>query len=371
MNSPVWQYLSFLLYPFALLYGLVLWVRNRLYDAGMLTSVEFSVPTIAVGNLSVGGTGKTPHVEYLIRLLQAHYRVATLSRGYNRKTKGYQLAGPKTTAADIGDEPMQFHRKFPEVTVCVGEERMLAVPQLMGDRPETEVILLDDAFQHRSIKPGLNLMVTDYSRLFTRDHVVPAGRLREGRKGYHRADGIIVSKCPAGLTAAEKENIRREINPLPHQQLYFTTLQYGVPAEMLTGEPVLIPENAKVLVVCGIARPEPLVQHLRQRHNNVSLLSFPDHYYYNRNDLEKIRLELDNLDGEGPAYIITTEKDAVRLNLLRDIIANMQLPFTVIPVEVAFLFGESAGFDRFVMEYTENALLAADETPPGWQTPQP
>lgn len=371
MKSPVWQYLSLLLYPFALLYGLVLWVRNRLYDAGMLSSVEFSVPTIAVGNLSVGGTGKTPHVEYLIRLLKDRFRVATLSRGYNRKTKGYLLAGPGSTASDIGDEPMQFHLKFPEVTVCVGEERMLAVPQLMGDRPETEVILLDDAFQHRSIKPGLNLMVTDYSRLFTRDHVVPAGRLREGRKGYHRANGIIVSKCPPDLSAAEKENIRREINPLPHQQLFFTALQYGVPADLLTGGAVMIPENARVLVACGIARPEPLVQHLRQKHRHVSLLSFPDHYYYNRSDLEKIRLELGHMDGDGPGYIVTTEKDAVRLSLLRDLIANMQLPFTVIPVEVAFLFGESPDFDRFVLEYTENALLAANEDPAGSQAPHP
>ena len=187
----MWQYLNYLLYPFSLLYGLVLWIRNRLYDNGVLTSVEFDLPVIAVGNLSVGGTGKTPHVEYLIRLLKDHYKTATLSRGYNRKTKGYLLAGPQSTAADIGDEPMQFHRKFPEVTVCVGEERMLAVPQLLGDQPDTAVILLDDAFQHRSIKPGLNLMVSDYSRLFTRDHVVPFGRLREGRKGYHRANGII------------------------------------------------------------------------------------------------------------------------------------------------------------------------------------
>ncbi len=361
----MWQYLSYLLYPFALLYGLVLWIRNRLYDAGMLSSVEFNLPTIAVGNLSVGGTGKTPHVEYLIRLLKDRYRTATLSRGYNRRTKGYQLAGAATTAADIGDEPMQFHRKFPDIYVCVGEERMLAVPQLIGDHPETQVILLDDAFQHRSIKPGLNLMVTDYSRLFTRDHVVPVGRLREGRKGYHRADGIIVSKCPAELTVSEKDNIRREINPLPHQQLFFTTLQYGVPAEMLTGVTVNIPPNARVLVVCGIARPEPLVQHLRQKHGHVSLLSFPDHYYYTRSDLDKIRREMDQMDGQGPAYIVTTEKDAVRLHLLRDIIANMQLPFTVIPVEIAFLFGEAAEFDRFIINYTDNALLAAFEELPG------
>lgn len=356
----MWHYLNYLLYPFSLLYGLVLWIRNRLYDNGVLTSVEFDLPVIAVGNLSVGGTGKTPHVEYLIRLLKDHYKTATLSRGYNRRTKGYLLAGSNSTAADIGDEPMQFHRKYPDVTVCVGEERMLAVPQLLGDQPETAVILLDDAFQHRSIKPGLNLMVTDYSRLFTRDHVVPVGRLREGRKGYHRADGIIVSKCPPGLSRQEKEAITREIAPLPHQQVYFTSLQYGAPYPMLPGGPAQLPGNASILVACGIARPEPMVQHLLQSHSNVHLLAFPDHYYYTRKDLDKMKEELEQLEG-GPKVIITTEKDAVRLQLLQEQITAMQLPVMVLPVEVSFLFEAAGSFNSYIFDYVEKAIAAGAE----------
>ncbi len=353
----MWQYLKYFLYPFSLLYGLVLWIRNRLYDNGMLTAVEFDLPVIAVGNLSVGGTGKTPHVEYLIRLLKQTWPVAALSRGYNRRTKGYILADARSTAAEIGDEPMQFHQKFPDITVCVGEERMLAVPQLLGDRPETQVILLDDAFQHRSIKPGLNLMVTEYGRLFTRDHVVPFGRLREGRKGYHRANGIIVSKCPPDLSVAEKEAIIREIAPLPQQRVFFTSLQYGQLYGMLNLLPQTLPADATILAVCGIARPEPLVQHLRQQYANVHLLSFPDHYYYTQKDLDKIRLELDQLDGNHK-YIVTTEKDAVRLHLLQERITAMQMPFTVVPVEVQFLFGEADSFNSYIFDYVAAALPA-------------
>ena len=360
----MWQYLNYLLYPFSLLYGLVLWIRNRLYDNGVLTSVEFDLPVIAVGNLSVGGTGKTPHVEYLIRLLKGHFNIATLSRGYNRRTKGFLLAKADTTAADIGDEPMQFHRKFPGITVCVGEERMLAVPELLGERPETQVILLDDAFQHRSIKPGLNLMVTDHSRLFTRDHVVPFGRLREGRKGYQRANGIIVSKCPPDLSRTEQDKLRAEIQPLPHQRLFFTTLHYGAPVDMLTNETAGIPGGASILVVCGIARPEPLVQHLLERYKNVHLLSFPDHYYYTQKDLDKIKLELDQLDGD-QKFIITTEKDAVRLHLLHERIGAMQLPFKVMPVEVAFLSGEEESFNSFIFDYVANSMLAAENEQAG------
>lgn len=356
----MWQYLNYLLYPFSLLYGLVLWIRNRLYDNGVLTSVEFDLPVIAVGNLSVGGTGKTPHVEYLIRLLKDQYKTATLSRGYNRNTKGFFIAGPQSTAADIGDEPMQFHRKFPEITVCVGEERMLAVPQLLGEQPDTAVILLDDAFQHRSIKPGLNLMVTDYSRLFTRDHVVPFGRLREGRKGYHRANAIIVSKCPPTLSVQEKEAITREIAPLPHQRVFFTTLRYGTPYPLLAGGPQQLPEQAAILVACGIARPEPMVQHLLQKHSNVHLLAFPDHYYYARKDLDKMKLELEQLDG-AQKVILTTEKDAVRLRLLEDQLQAMQLPVMVLPVEVSFLFEAAGSFNSYIFDYVAEAIAAGAE----------
>jgi len=348
------QYLKILLYPFSLLYGLVMWIRNRLYDSGTLTAVSFDIPMIAVGNLSVGGTGKTPHVEYLIRLLKERFSVATLSRGYNRKTRGFFLANEDSTAAQLGDEPMQFHQKFPDISVCVGEERMLAVPELLRERQETQVILLDDAFQHRSIKPGKNILVTEYNRPFTRDHVVPFGRLREGRKGYERADIIIVSKCPANMPEAEKQALTREIAPLPHQGLFFTCLQYGELYDMLSGQPVSVSPDASVLLVCGIARPAPLVQHLKDQYKEVFLLPFPDHYYYGNNDLEKIERELKGLPGT-EKLVITTEKDAVRLHLLQARLEQLGLQMAVIPVEISFLFGEGNSFNNYIFDYIEGA----------------
>ncbi|WP_160710969.1 tetraacyldisaccharide 4'-kinase [Chitinophaga solisilvae] len=349
------KYLKILLYPFSLLYGLVMWIRNRFYDKGLLTAVEFDIPTIAAGNLSVGGTGKTPHVEYLIRLLKDTFRVATLSRGYNRRTSGYILADEHSTAADIGDEPMQFHEKFPEISVCVGEERMLAIPQLLGDEPGTQVVLLDDAFQHRSIKPGMNILITDYRRRFTRDHVVPFGRLREGRKGYMRADCIIVSKCPPDLSVAEKQAIEKEISPLPHQRLFFTTLQYGALYDMITRQPVEIPASATVLLACGIARPEPLLEALKNRFSQVFLLSFPDHYYYSEKDIANIGKELNDLPGKDK-IVITTEKDAVRLHLLKKELAEQNLQLAVMPVEISFLFGEADSFNNFIFDYVGRHL---------------
>lgn len=350
----VLRYLKFLLYPFSLLYGLVMWIRNRLYDAGTLTAVSFDLPIIAVGNLSVGGTGKTPHVEYLIRLLKEHFTIATLSRGYNRRSRGYQLASENSTAAQLGDEPMQFHQKFPDISVCVGEERMLAIPQLLGEKPETQVILLDDAFQHRSIKPGFNILVTEYNRPFTRDHVVPFGRLREGRKGYERASCIIVSKCPPGMGEAEKQALQREIDPLPHQRLFFTSLQYGQPYDLFTQEPMLISPDATLLLVCGIARPAPLVQHLKAGFKEVFLLPFPDHYYYSNNDLEKISKELKDLPG-AEKVVITTEKDAVRLHLLQERLQELNLRIAVIPVEISLLFGEGNSFNNYIFDYIVGA----------------
>lgn len=337
-----------------MLYGLVMWTRNRLYDTGTLTAVSFDIPTIAVGNLSVGGTGKTPHVEYLIRLLKERYAVATLSRGYNRKSRGFLLADEESTAAHLGDEPMQFHQKFPDISVSVGEERMLAIPELLRERPETQVILLDDAFQHRSIKPGLNVLVTEYNRPFTRDHVVPFGRLREDRKGYERANTIIVSKCPPGLTETDKKALQREIGPLPYQRLFFTSLQYGPLYDMAGGGPVTASPDASILLVCGIARPAPLVQHLKDNFKEVFLLPFPDHYYYNNNDLEKISRELKGLPGT-EKLVVTTEKDAVRLHLLQPRLQQLGLNMTVIPVEISFLFGEGNSFNNYIFDYIEGA----------------
>ena len=255
-----------LLFPFSLLYWLGIAVRNFLYEKQVLKSSSFGLPLICVGNLSVGGTGKSPMVEYLIRLLEHRYHIATLSRGYKRKTKGYALAGPDTTALEIGDEPMQFHQKFPELPVAVGEERMVAIPQLLHDRPQTELIILDDAFQHRAVKAGLNILLTDYSNLFTRDFYLPTGDLRDLKSSYKRAEIIVVTKCKNGISAAEKEKIRNEIRPVNGQKLFFTGLEYGDPWHFTNGDPKPLKAETEVLLVTGIANPRPLKMMLEEKH---------------------------------------------------------------------------------------------------------
>lgn len=345
------------LYPFSVLYGLITWLRNGLYNKGIFSEIEFDIPTIAVGNLSVGGTGKTPHVEYLIRLLQEHFYVATLSRGFNRQTKGYLFADEKATALTIGDEPMQFYEKFPDIAVGVGERRTLALPQLLMDAPDTEVVLLDDAFQHRSIKPGINIMITEYQRPFTRDHIVPFGRLRESRKGYARADCIIVSKCPVDMSLVEKQQLQEEINPLPHQRLFFTTLQYGACYDFITGERDYVLPRTGVIAACGIANPQPMLNYLLTKTDEVKLLRFPDHYYYKKDDLEKMEHGLIQLSSEYK-MIITTEKDAVRLRLLQDRIIQKKLPLYILPLHISFLFEEKDQFNQYIMDYVYRAQEA-------------
>src|SRR3954463_5698973 len=251
-----------LLLPFALLYGLIVTIRNWLYDKKILRSATFSFPLICIGNLSVGGTGKSPMVEYLIELLQPDINVATLSRGYKRKTKGYGLATEATTALEIGDEPMQFHLKFPQIAVAVGEERLVAIPQLLQDRPETGVIILDDAFQHRAINAGLNILLTDFNKPFYNDWFLPTGDLRDERRSYKRAHIIVVTKCPPGLSMEEKNKITKGINLQKQQHLFFTTIQYGQPYHIISRQPISITQQHEVLLVCGIANPKPLKDYL-------------------------------------------------------------------------------------------------------------
>ncbi|HEX6332889.1 MAG TPA: tetraacyldisaccharide 4'-kinase, partial [Flavisolibacter sp.] len=240
-------------------------LRNWMYDRKIFRSTNFGLPLICVGNLAVGGTGKSPMVEFLVAHLHGRYRVATLSRGYKRKTRGYILAGPGTTANEIGDEPMQFYRKFPDVPVAVGEERLVAIPQLLHDRPDTQAIILDDAFQHRAIRAGLNILLTDYSNLFTRDFFLPTGDLRDARSSYRRADFVIVTKCPAALTEQERQSLVQEIKPLPHQKMYFTTILYGTPYHLTRKEFYFMDEQTEVLLVTGIANPRPLKNYLEDR----------------------------------------------------------------------------------------------------------
>jgi len=350
-----------LLYPLALLYGAVVWMRNKLYDSKFFSSIEFSLPVITVGNLSVGGTGKTPHVEYIIRLLQYRYRVATQSRGYKRRTQGFILADANANAVKIGDEPMQYHMKFPDLAVSVAEERMTGIPQLLGLRPDVEVVILDDAYQHRSVKAGLNILITDYSKPFYKDHVMPFGTLREGRKAYQRADVIIVSKCPADLSLAEADGIRRQIKPLADQQVFFTAIQYDTPYDFFTKEKLLL-SNANTVLVCGIARPEPLIKYLEGISANVHTLSYADHHYFLQRDLEEMKEAFNNWL-VADKIIVTTEKDAARLLVHSDKIREWGIRIAVLPIKISVLLGQAALFDALISTYVEKTI--AENMPPG------
>jgi tetraacyldisaccharide 4'-kinase len=349
VTEKILSYLKYLLYPFSLLYGLIIWIRNLCYDWEIISAVSFDIPTIAVGNLSVGGTGKTPHVEYLIRLLKEDFRVATLSRGYHRKTRDYQFAGQGADALQIGDEPMQFHLKFPEIAVAVGEDRVLALPQLLMDAPETEVVLLDDGFQHRSILPGLNILVTEFHRRFTKDHIVPFGRLRESRSGYRRADVIIVSKCPDSLSISEKGKIAVEIHPMPDQSLFFTTMDYENPVRIDGEHAVALSKADQVLLVTGIADPGPLRKLLAAAASQVIHMKFPDHYYYRAADLKEITNQFRKMPGDRK-LIITTEKDAARLTLLHAEFPQ-DFPCYVMAMKPRFLFGDEISFRQRIFGF--------------------
>ena len=334
-----------LLFPFALLYWLGIAVRNWLYNKNILHSTSFGLPVICVGNLAVGGTGKSPMVEYLIVLLREQFKIAILSRGYKRRTKGYALADESSTALDIGDEPMQFHTKFPGIPVAVGEERVLAIPQLMHDRPETQAIILDDAFQHRSIKAGLNILLTDYSNLFTRDFYLPTGDLRDLKSEYKRADIIVVTKCPNDLSESEKQKLVSEVNPGKDQSVFFTTMHYGQPYHLINKNSYTFSDTTEILLVTGIANPAPLKSLLESRSKAYQMLQYPDHRIFTIDDLKEIRTKFASMDSVDK-IILTTEKDAVRLVKFNTEIINW--PLYVIPVRHHFLYGEEGKFNQLV-----------------------
>lgn len=339
-----------LLLPFALLYGCIIILRNWFYDKGLFKSATFNLPIICVGNLSVGGTGKSPMTEYLIELLSNDYKLTTISRGYKRKTKGYVLANATTTALEIGDEPMQFHLKYPNISVGVGEERIVAIPQLLHDRPETEVIILDDAFQHRAVKAGLNILLTAYDDLFTHDFFLPTGNLRDQRASYKRADIIVVTKCPGTLAEVEKKQIADDIHLQEGQQLFFTGIEYGRPYHIINKTVKKVESNDEVLLVCGIANPKPLKEYLQQRTAAYYEMNYSDHHIFSIDDLQDIKKKYEEVTATNK-YIITTEKDAVRLFKFSE--ALQQLPLYVIPIRHRFLFNEGNAFDTTVLQFVK------------------
>jgi len=340
-----------LLLPFALLYWLGISIRNWMYNRNILKSASFGLPLICVGNLAVGGTGKSPMVEYLVANLKEKFKVATLSRGYKRKTKGYALANSTSTALEIGDEPMQFHLKFPEVPVAVGEERIHAIQQLLHDRRDTQAIILDDAFQHRSVKAGLNILLTDCNNLFTRDFYLPTGDLRDLKSSYKRAEIILVTKCKPDISAIEKQKLIAEINPTAGQNLFFTAIEYGQMYHICSNKVFNPGEKTEVLLVTGIANPRPLKKMLEEHSNSYHMLQYSDHHIFSIDDLKEIKQKFEEIK-TSDKIILTTEKDAVRLIKFNNIME--ELPIYAMPVRHRFLFGEGSQFDKLVIDFIQN-----------------
>ena len=350
-NSFFLKSFRVLLLPFALLYGIIIIVRNFLYNKKYLRSATFNFPLICIGNLVVGGTGKSPMVEYLVELLHPQFRIATLSRGYKRKTKGYALAKENTTALEIGDEPMQFHLKYPELPVAVGEERIVAIPQILQDKPETQAIILDDAFQHREVEAGFNILLTEYGDLYTKDFFMPTGDLRDQRSSAERANIIVVTKCPPQLAEAEQKKIIGELDPLANQQVFFTAIEYGTPYHILTKVQQQITQQVEVLLVCGIANPKPLKQYLLERASTYYQLDYSDHHIFRIDDLKDIQEKFEAITAR-QKIIITTEKDAVRLMKFSDQL--QQLPLYVLPIKHKFLFNQGQQFNDMVIGFIQN-----------------
>ena len=354
--------LRLLAWPFSLLYGLVVLLRNKLFDIGVFPSTEFKdVALIGVGNLSAGGTGKTPHVEYLVKLLHSKYRVGTLSRGYGRKTSGFRLADKDATTYDIGDEPKQFRHRFADdIPVAVDGNRVHGVRKLIEKFPELQVVLLDDVFQHRRIKPGLQIMLTDYANLFYQDHLLPTGYLREPKSGVRRADVIVVTKTPQLFSPLERKRIIKEINPQPYQKVFFSYITYGdfIPfgnnADCVrTDKEHFFAQNYSVILLTGIANSHSLEYFLKDKVKELLPFRFRDHHEFMPADLLRLKEMFDGVRSVNK-IILTTEKDAMRLQKpgLAEYLGN--LPVFYVPIEIAFHDSDAVSFNQQITDYVRS-----------------
>lgn len=347
--------IQILLLPFSFLYALILSIRNKLYDFNILPSKTFSnTITINVGNLNVGGVGKTPHVAYLVKLLSSEYNVAILSRGYKRKTRGFMVANHTSTFEDVGDEPLQFKKMFGNCTVAVDEKRDRGIKTIKENYPTTDVVLLDDAFQHRAVNPDINILVTEYSNLFVNDLVLPSGRLREWKSGYKRADIIIVSKCPIILSPIDRRRITEEIKPKDYQKIYFSYINYGNPKPFTPEAENYLEltkdKNTSILLITGIANPSPLYYYLKNNFKVVEHLKYPDHHPFSEKEIEELKTAFNTLIGNNK-LIITTEKDFMRLSLPRILPLINDLPVFYLPIGISFHGDDKKQFEEQILNY--------------------
>lgn len=330
-----------------------------MFDLNILLSKEFDFPVIVVGNITVGGTGKTPHVEYLVKLLKDKKKVAVLSRGYKRKSKGFVVAKETDNASAIGDEPRQIKRKFPEVAMAVEANRVKGIQKLMEGAAgfDPDVIVLDDAYQHRYVKPGLSILLVDYNRPLESDYILPYGRLRESMYEKKRANIVIVTKTPRELKPIDRRIIAKDMKLFPYQSLYFTFLKYGELTSVFgTSQAIKLEElkekEYKVLLVTGIANPVPLKEHLQKYVSQIEHLRFPDHHSYLQKDVKKIKQVFDGLSSENK-IIITTEKDAVRI-FDSKAFKDANLPICYLPIEVEFLDDDRKDFEQKITSFITN-----------------
>ena len=359
------------LLPLSFLYGMGVRFRNMLFDTGILESRSFPIPVISVGNITVGGAGKTPHVEYLIRLLCETKRVSVLSRGYKRRTKGYLLASSSSTSLELGDEPYQMYLKYGrQVHVAVSANRCEGIERLCSDpeTKDTDVILLDDAFQHRYVKPGVNILLVDYHRLIVYDKLLPAGRLREPKDGKRRADIVIVTKCPPDLRPMDFRVITKALNLYPYQKLFFTTIEYGDLIPLFSNSRSIalseITSDFEVLVLSGIASPQHLLCDIQKHTENVIPMTFRDHHLFTPKDIARINNTFDSLSSK--RIIITTEKDAARLVGLDGLSDDVRNHIYALPIKTTFLLEQQEQFDEFILSYvlknSKDSILHKSDT---------
>ncbi len=349
---------------FSWCYEGVVRLRNFLFDKGILKSNRFEIPIISVGNITTGGTGKTPFVEYLINLLEENFQVAVLSRGYKRKSKGYVLAKKDTKISELGDEAYWLRKKHPRIHVVVDKDRCHAVKKITSEdiTSNTDVILLDDAFQHRYIIPGISILLIDYHRQLVNDRLLPAGRLREPKSGVKRADIVIITKCPKDFEPSKDNVIAKSMNLLPHQQLYFATLEYGALTPVYYGSKLEL-ESIKednIMLLTGIALPEQISYDMKPYFNKLTHVAFPDHHQFTKNDIKRINQTFKELPY--PKIVITTEKDNVRMFGMEGILDEIRHNIYILPVKVKFLMGQEEEFNNkiisYVRENTRNSILA-------------
>jgi tetraacyldisaccharide 4'-kinase len=340
---------KFLLLPFAVIYDVIMNIRNRMYDMNWKPSVSFDIPVISVGNLVMGGSGKTPMVEHLVRILTPRFNVASLSRGYGRKTKGFKIATYEDTAATIGDEPLQIYRKFSgTIQVAVGEDRAYAVPMILQEFPETEVVLLDDAYQHRRVKPGLNILLTEYGKPFYNDHVLPYGRLREGPEGAARADMIVVTKCPAHVEEEDMMMMEKKIKEYSSKPVFFSTIRYTDPVPFGSSKSI----TNKIVLISAIANTHTLVDYVQKTYTLEKHFSYRDHYEFGSSDLSAWENYLKDHSDKNLS-ILTTEKDKVKLERAEFSSIISTLPVFYLPIETEFIRNGN-DFDTLVLEFINN-----------------